>query len=140
MSTDNVATVRRFFEEVASQQKLDILDQIFSPEFDNHGFEESKKGPEGVKNTLAEMRNAFPDMNVVVEECLQAGDCVVTRGYLEGTHQKPYMGIEPRGEHVKVPFIDMWKFSNGKATEYWVQMDLFGLARQAKTAPIQMAA
>jgi predicted ester cyclase len=141
MTTDNVAVVRRFFDEAASQQKLEVLDQIFAPEFDNHGFKDSMKGPEGIKNVLNEMRNAFPDMNVVVEECLPAGDnSVVTRGYLEGTHQKPYMGIEPRGEHVQIPFIDMWRFENGKATEYWVQMDMFGLQEQAKTAPIQMAA
>jgi predicted ester cyclase len=137
---DNVTVVRRFFDEAASKQNLEILNEIFAPEFDNHGFKDSKKGPDGVKDVLTEMRNAFPDMNVVVEDCLPAGDCVVTRGYLEGTHQKPYMGIEPRGEHVQVPFIDIWKFKNGKVTEYWLQMDMFGLAQQAKTAPIQMAA
>jgi predicted SnoaL-like aldol condensation-catalyzing enzyme len=39
-----------------------------------------------------------------------------------------------------VPFIDIWKLKDGKAIEYWLQMDLMGMAQQAKTAPIQMAA
>jgi predicted ester cyclase len=140
MTQDNVTVVRRFFDEAVNQKKEELFDQIFAPDFDNHGFKDSKKGPEGVKDVVNQMRSSFPDLHVTIEECLNAGDCVVTRGYWEGTQQKPYMGIESRGEHVRVPFIDIWKFSNGKATEYWLQMDMLGLSQQAKNAPIQMAA
>jgi predicted ester cyclase len=140
MATDNIAVVRRFFDEAVNNKDYPVLDQLISPEFDNHGFKDTKKGAEGIRDVIIMFTNSFPDLHVTLEECLSSDDCVICRGYFEGTHQQTFMGIEPRGEHVKVPFIDIWKLKDGKAIEYWLQMDLMGMAQQAKTAPIQMAA
>jgi predicted ester cyclase len=140
MSTDNVTVVRRFFDEAVNKRNYQILDEIFAPGFEHHQFKDAKKGPEGVRDLVKMFEESFPDIHVTIEDYLPSSDCVVCRGYIEGTHQKEFMGIQPRGEYVKVPFIDIWKFKDGKATEYWLQMDLMGLAQQAKSSPIQMAA
>jgi predicted ester cyclase len=79
--------------------------------------------------------DAFPDMRITVEEVIGEGEKVATRGTWSGTHKGSFMGVAATGKSVKIGYIDMWRFENGRAVENWVQMDMLGLMQQLGVVP-----
>jgi predicted ester cyclase len=75
-------------------------------------------------------------MRVTLEEELAEDDKVTTRGYFTGTHKGDFQGIPPTGKQIKVKYIDVWRITNGKMVENWVQMDQLGLMQQLGVIPM----
>ena len=137
MSTEeNKAIVSRLFEEL-NKGNLDILDQIFAPDFVNHhpapGMTPDK---EGVKQFIANMHNTFPDYRWNVEDLIAEEDKVVYRFTMHGTDTGGIMGMPPTGKKVVVEAIGIQRFSNGKVTERWNIGDSLGMLQQLGIIPL----
>jgi len=130
MSANNKELVKRFFNEVLTQRKTGVADQIFHSDFVHHSFPVTTKGPQAMKDSVNIFLPAFPDLKAFVEEAIEEGDTVSTKGYWTGTHKGVFMGIPSTGKNVNVKYIDMWKIKDGKLYESWVQMDNAGLMQQ----------
>jgi predicted ester cyclase len=59
-------------------------------------------------------RNAFPDVQMSVEDQVAEGDMVVTRWIASGTHQGEIMGIAPTGNRVAVAGTSIERVVEGK--------------------------
>lgn len=57
---------------------------------------------------------AFPDVNIGVDEMIAEGDKVVLRWTLTGTHQGNYQGIPATGKAIKWNGIDIYTLADGK--------------------------
>ncbi len=75
-------------------------------------------------------RAAFPDLHVEVHDIFGAGDKVVTRFTMRGTHEGDFMGLAPTGRTVEVGGIAIDEMRNGQRIAGWAQLDLLGLMRQ----------
>ena len=66
MSSENEALVRRYVEEVYDQRRLDVVDEIFAPDFTLHDpdLPGGARGPEGMKRVAETFVGAFPDLQV----------------------------------------------------------------------------
>lgn len=136
MSTEsNKALIRRGFEEGMNQRKLNVFDEFVGAAYVNHNMPAPGPGPGGLKQVLAMFVEAFPDMQITVEQSIGEGEKVCTQGTWRGTHKGAFMGVPATGKAVKVGYIDLWRFENGKAVENWVQMDLLGLMQQLGVVP-----
>jgi steroid delta-isomerase-like uncharacterized protein len=131
----NRVLVRRGFEEGMNRRNFKVFDQIISPKYVNHNMPTPMPGPEGFKHAVGVFTSAFPDFHVTIEDIVSEEDRVVTRGYFSGTHKGAFMNVPPTGRTVKVQYIDMWRFEEGKAVENWVQMDMLGLMQQIGAIP-----
>jgi steroid delta-isomerase-like uncharacterized protein len=132
----NKAMVRRFWEEVFNGRKLSLIDEIFTADWVYHGVGGLKVyGPEGLKQFLTEYYNAFPDMQVKVENLIAEGDKVVSHMTSRGTHKGELMGIAPTGKQVTVPVICISRFVDDKIGEDWEIIDLFGMLQQLDVIP-----
>lgn len=132
----NKAMVRRFWEEVFNGRKLSLIDEIFTADWVYHGVGGLKVyGPEGLKQFLIEYYNAFPDMQVKVENLIAEGDKVVSHVTSRGTHKGELMGIAPTGKQVTVPVICISRFVDDKIGEDWEIIDLFGMLQQLDVIP-----
>jgi len=132
----NKAMVRRFWEEVFNGRKLSLIDEIFTADWVYHGVGGLKVyGPEGLKQFLTEYYNAFPDMQVKVENLIAEGDKVVSHVTSRGTHKGELMGIAPTGKQVTVPVICISRFVDDKIGEDWEIIDLFGMLQQLDVIP-----
>jgi hypothetical protein len=81
MPSANQTLVRRFFNETCNQGKLEVADEIFSPD---HRYHDPSNpfivpGPEGVKQLISTYQRAFTGAHWEIEEMIEAGDRVVTR-------------------------------------------------------------
>jgi predicted ester cyclase len=80
-------------------------------------------------------RNAFPDVQMHVEDQVAEGDMVVTRWIASGTHQGDLMGIAPTGNRVTVAGTSIERVVNGKIEETWDNYDALGMMQQIGAIP-----
>ncbi len=130
MTTDEMkASLRRLLEEGVGGGKLEVVDELVASDYVNHDFPDVR-GPQGFKQMVGIFRSAFPDLEFRVEEVIGEADRLASRGFWRGTHRGEFMGLPATGKQVTVPFIDIWRVSDGMFAENWVQMDMLGLIRQ----------
>jgi predicted ester cyclase len=73
---------------------------------------------------------AFPDFEATVEDIVAEGDTVAMRVTLRGTHDGPFMGVEPTGNPFEVRNMVFTRIEDGKIAERWVQPDTLSLMQQ----------
>ena len=133
----NRAIAQRFFDEVFSEGKLDLVDELFATDYVGHpsGNEEETRGPEGVKGYVGALREGVPDLTLTVEDRVADGDRVVTRWTAKGTHNGELLGIAPTGRTAAVTGITIQRLQDGRIVEGWTNWDLMGLLQQLGVAP-----
>jgi steroid delta-isomerase-like uncharacterized protein len=137
MSQSNKALARRAFEEVYNRGDLAVVDELVAKDFVNHGSAlfGDVHGPEGVKQVVAMVRAAFPDIRITVDDQIAEGDKVVTRWTARATHTGEFQGIAPTGKQGQVTGIDVDRFAGGRVVECWSSMDELGLLQQLGVVP-----
>ena len=139
MSADTYrAVVQRLFDEVWEQGNVAAIDEIFAPEYIDHGAPPGipNRGPENHKRLLAMLRSAFPDINNTLEEVIVEGNKVAFRNTLRGTHQGPFMGIAPTGRSFVQLQMHVVHFSgDNKMVEHWAARDDLGMMQQLGVIP-----
>lgn len=139
MSTEeNKAFMRRFYEEVFNQKNLAAIDDFVAPDFVNRSAAQLglvSGDLEHVKQFVGVVMQAFPDLHYTVEDMVAEGDKVVTRLTLSGTQRGTFMGIPATGKHTTISDIEIFRITNGKAVENWVQADFLGLLQQLGVVP-----
>ena len=70
---------------------------------------------------MEELRTAFPDLSITLEEPLIAeGEKVAVRFTLRGTHTGPYFDLEASGKALAWPGIAVYRVLDGKIAEEWL--------------------
>lgn len=88
-------------------------------------------GSAGFGLIVREVRQAIPDLEVVVDECLCDGDRVVTSSTLFGTLMKPAFGYPPSGKILTVAVMSFWTLNpSGDIEEINSLFDLESARRQ----------
>src|SRR5436853_5475414 len=107
----NKEIVRRFIEEMWNQRKLQVADELFAADCVTHQLRSGEnaagiaRSAESVKREAAAWLAGFPDLELILEQMIAAGDRVVSHYTMRGTHSGMWMGIGPTGRKVSVPII-----------------------------------
>jgi steroid delta-isomerase-like uncharacterized protein len=137
MSQANIEASRRAIEEGFTQGKLEVLDEVCAEGFVSHDPIAGDQDLEGVKESIAGYRAAFPDLSFTIDEIFAADDKVVTRWTAQGTFQNEFMGLQPTGETgepVRGIGIDRYD-DDGKLAETWGQWDTLTFMRDVGAIP-----
>ena len=126
----NTTVTSRFYEEVFSAGKIELIDELFASNFVDHDPSNPLPGLEGVRQLVSMYRGAFPDLHITIEDEITAGDKVVTRFTGRGTHKGSLMGIPPTGKRITLTAIDILRFENSRIVEHWGNHDLLGMMQQ----------
>jgi steroid delta-isomerase-like uncharacterized protein len=141
MSTeDNKAIVRRFFEEVLNQGNLALTNELNAP---NWVYQDPDapdvRTIEDYRQWFTQIRSAYPDFHVTIEDPVAEGDQVVVRYSWRGTNTgdfvTPAMQIPATGKHVMATGMSIVRFAGGKGVEVWNQTDSLGLFQQLGLIP-----
>jgi steroid delta-isomerase-like uncharacterized protein len=137
MSTENKAIVRRLYEEVWNERKLDVVDELISPSHALHdaNVSGSRTGPEAYKQQFDRFTRAFPDLHFAIEDIVCERDKVVVSWMISGTHKGEYEGIPATDKKIAVQGITINHIGNGKILDTYVSWDALGLMRQLGNAP-----
>lgn len=138
MSHDPSTIIHRWFNEVWTQGREEVIDELFSPHAVGHGLGEGDtdvRGPAEFKTFWRNMRSALPDVSIRIEDTVSQGEMVVVRVVLEGTHLGDGLGIPRTGRRVCISGIVMGRIVNGQLYEGWNSWDQLGLLRQLGAIP-----
>ena len=131
----NKQVFRQLIEEGFSQGKLEVLDDVFAPNFVEHQDGFVPPNVEGVKGAIVSLRTAAPDLKLTIEEIIASGEKTWARITGRGTHRGPFMGRPATGRSFAITVIDICRFENGKIVEHWGVADRLGMIAQLGLLP-----
>ena len=124
----NKRLVRRHYEEVLSQKRLDIIEELYS---DPIQIGDEVSMPRAQFSAMAGMMmTIFPDVQVTVRDQVAEGDKVVSRWTATGTHQGDFLGVAPTGKRVTIKATHIHQIKDGRICALWEEIDLLGLRQQ----------
>jgi len=136
MATENEAVVRRTIDEAWNGGRFEVLDETVADQYIRH--ESALPSPVGraeLKETIRRYRDAFPDLNIVIEDMVSSGDLVTTRWRASGTHRGDLMGLGATNKRSEVTGLNLTRFLDGKVTEEWSEWNEADMLRQLGALP-----
>lgn len=128
------AVVDRWFDVVLSGHDLAALAEVASPNILVHPTampcEVGYVATSGVEQWLREQWSAFPDLTVVNDLTVAAGDIVATRWHARGTSRGEFLGFPPTGRTLDYSGISMYRIGAGRIAEIWETRNTLGILRQ----------
>ncbi|MFB7513096.1 ester cyclase [Streptomyces sp. NPDC056144] len=136
----NKATIRRVFAEFINQGDTQVADETYRSDIVDHaGLPGAPEGLEGVKYTIASLREAVPDFHVTIEDISAHEDMVVIHNTWRGTHLGELLGMAPTGRSFLSVGIVIWRFDEeGRIAERWehgVSSNMFAALGMRLLAP-----
>ena len=135
MSERNKAIVRRAYEDVYSRGNLAVIEELVSSDFVVHLPAEDLHGQDALTGFVTSLRDAFPDLEMSIDDQIADGDMVVTRWTGRGTHAGTFQGLPPTGKRATLSGVDIDRFVDGKVVECWGFSDDLGLMQQLGASP-----
>ncbi len=133
---DYKAMAERWFAEVMSEGKVDVIDELCAQDYIEHDpFPGTSADFAGLKDSIGILRSAFPDAQVSADDVIVEGDRLAVRSTLRGTHGGDFLGIPATGKKVEVAGYDMVRFEDDKVVEHWGVIDSAALMEQLGAAP-----
>jgi predicted ester cyclase len=129
--------IRRFNREVFGDRNVDAIDEFLSEDCEVFGYGSGHEDREGYKRVMRWYLEAFPDMEIEMNEVLREGDTVVVRWTATGTHTASlhFVGpdghgydLGPTGRHVSVDGVDIYRFDGKRISEvrgHFDRLELF---------------
>ena len=127
--------IRRLYEEVLNQGRLEILDEIAQPDHIEHfPLPGQTQGVEGLKQRVSMIRAAF-NPTFTLEHVLTDGDKVAVMWTNVGTHVGEWFGVAPTGKSATVRGTDIFLLRDGRLAEHWDVVDVYGMLVQIGAVP-----
>ena len=127
MSDGNEALLRRWFDEVWNEKRVESIGEFMTDESVHHGIGgpggEPVKGIEAFRQFHLAILEAFPDIEIKLEEVIAKGDKVAARFTATGTHRGPLMEMPPTGKKTEFSGGGICTMRDGKFVEVWNQID-----------------
>ena len=131
MSARNVATIRRWVEEMWNGRQYGLCDELIAPQFVEHAhapFSEHEPGlvdgPQTMRESMEWLIGQFPDVSMVIEAVAAQGDLVAARVLSTGTNLGPLNGIiPPTGRTFRAEQTHWYRLEDGRIVEHWATRD-----------------
>lgn len=115
----NAQAIKLFYDALG-QNKPDLLDKILAPTWEDVPLSEGQAtGRDGFKPFVGVFHTMFPDLKVVNEDIIDAGDKVVVRSTISGTQAAAFAGFPSKGKPFSIMAIDIHQFKDGKVVKTW---------------------
>jgi len=138
MSKASEAKIREYVEEIWVRGNLDAVDDFYAAGYVRHQppFPDVN-GAEAMKQWIAELRDAYSDVQLTIDEFISDGETVVLRGSVHTTHtgQSPTLSIPATGRQLAIPWCSVFHQKNSKVIEEWYYSDNLGLLQQLGVIP-----
>jgi steroid delta-isomerase-like uncharacterized protein len=139
MTDANKQVARRIVDEVFTEGRLELVDELVAQEFVGHdaALPEPTRGPDGLRQAAAGYRGGFPDLRITIDAQIAEGDLVTTRWSAVGTHTGDFWGLAPTGKQATVTGITIDRIVDGRLVESWTNWDALGLMQQLGVVPTE---
>jgi predicted ester cyclase len=119
-ATEPKAVVRRLIEEVLNGGRLELIDELYTPEM-----------AAGARRWIAPFRESFPDVEMRIVELIAEGEKVAGRFHCSATNLGPWRGRPPTGRRFeRVDEVYIFRVRDGRIAEAWGIEDTRSRERQ----------
>jgi ketosteroid isomerase-like protein len=129
------AVLRRMFDEVINQGRLDVADELFAEDFLDHGPMGDVAGREAFKGLIRQWRDAVPDVHCEIDTVLVEGDLCAWVVRTTGTHTGNGLGFPATNRRFETVSANIGRFRDGKAAEHWAEQGMFPMLVQIGIVP-----
>lgn len=126
------AVTRRLFEDVMNHGRLDLIGELIAEDAVDHETLPISTGElrSDLRAWLTQLRSAFPDYHVELEDVIVDGNKVVARERITGTNLGPLLGLPPTGRPICIDGVDIVVVAEGRIVEHWGITDGQTMVRQ----------
>jgi predicted ester cyclase len=127
---------REAFDRMFNRGDLGYVDEAVAVGAVDHQEPEGTDMVAHLKQVIATLRTAFPDLHFELHEVLCEGDVVACRSTMTGTHRGPLNigpmgGLPINGARVEVAHMHFFRYGEaGRVTDLWHVWNTLALARQ----------
>ncbi|MSO98617.1 MAG: hypothetical protein EXR11_10430 [Rhodospirillaceae bacterium] len=131
----NLETYLKMHDVLFMQRDAERAGEYYAPEFISHNSDEGGGGivkmkPDDLKPMWINSKKNQPDRVLINDVILCAGDVVVARVTMTGTHTGPMFGMPATGKKYSTSATDIYRFKDGKVVERWGNNDGIGMLSQ----------
>lgn len=138
MTGERKAELLRIIDEAWNKGNLDAMDQLAAEDCVRHRPPFSDvEGLDAYKMYVKEVRTAFPDLHITVQDIAMEGSLSAFRWSWTGTHtgKSKLLPGEPTGKQVTVVGCTLTHSIDGKLVEDWSFSDNLGMLQQLGIVP-----
>lgn len=139
MSEDLKNQMRKLIDEAYNKGNFDVVNELVAPDYKRYQPPMKKvQGLEDYKTFIQEVRGAYSNFKMEIEEILQEGSKTVTRIILSGKHtnRTPTIQAPPTGREVAMKGCTVSTWKDGKVIEELAYNDYMGLTQQFGVMPL----
>lgn len=133
---DAEAILRRMFDEIINQGRLELVDEIFAEDYVDHGPLGDIAGREGFKQLVAQWRDAVPDVHCEIDTVIADGDLCAWLVHTTGTHTGDALGFPATNRRFETVSANIGRFRDGLAAEHWAEQGMFPMLVQIGVVPV----
>lgn len=135
------AIIERLMSEVLTGGNLDLVPEIYAPDFVDHSPFGETKTPDGMYAYINNLRTAMPDLSVETQVILAEDDYLAGRFIVTGTFtgelMTPAGAVPGNGNAVVVPVNHIWIVNDdGLLQESWTEFDNLSFLMQVGVIPM----
>lgn len=131
---ENEALIRRWFNEVWNDKRESTIDELLGDNCVHRGLGGTEpieiRGLEQFKGFYRAFIDAFPDIEVTVEDVVIEGDRLAARCTVRGTHTGGGLGVGASGRRVEFTGLGMCVIKDGRFVEVWNEFDFLKMYDQ----------
>jgi len=126
--------MERWFEEVWNKRRAEAIREMVTEDLVVHGLSDAQgeaiKGVKEFDRFHSQFVNAFPNIQVKVEDLIAEGDKVAARCTVSAKHTGDALGFAPTHADVDFTGIAIVRIKDGKIVEAWNNFDFMKMNRQ----------
>lgn len=138
--TDVEGTLRRMFDEIINEGRLEVVDELFTEDYVDHGPMGDMAGREAFKQLVTMWRGAVPDVHCDIDTVIVDGDLCAWLVRTTGTHSGDGLGFPATGRGFRTVSANIGRFRDGRAVEHWAEQGMFPMLTQIGVIPMPAAA
>ena len=128
--------IGRIFDHAFNRGNFTALEESLAPDSITHvtawGVPNNRLG---LKQLIASLRLAFPDLRCTVEDNIEEGDKFAALWTMRGTNTGLLFGNRPTGKLVEIQGVIFAHIGEGQIVEHWLVIDQMTLLQQLGIVP-----
>jgi predicted ester cyclase len=129
-TTDSVEQISRaVIERGFNNGDLEGLDAFVAADIIEHQ-DGATSGIDGLRALITELRTAFPDLHLEIQDTATSGDTTWFRVRSTGTNDGPIWGRPATGRTIDITVIDVMRVAGGRMVEHWGVADRLAMLKQ----------
>ena len=120
---------RAVIERGFNKGDLDGLEAFVAHDIVEHQ-DGATSGIDGLRALITELRTAFPDLHLEIQDTATSGDTAWFRIRSTGTNDGPIWGRPATGRSIDITVIDVMRVVDGRMVEHWGVADRLAMLKQ----------